>query len=302
MPLPDFTSPTLFPPFTSLPTTTTTTPSPNEPPPSSSTPQQQQEGEYHLLAQIHHNMTLTKPTLICTDHTNTSFAVVFNSRPASGPDTLDLSRLGYRRGATLVLPRARRTPPKEGDGSRGFVGITREEEGAVRVVPTTAGGKMVDKEGEGGDGMGMGAGGTEGVERVLRVGRWLRERDAEREGGKVGRGCESCGGETRKDGGGEGEKAALMKCTGCGEVEYCCKVSFIMVWLGIRDVADTMVRSAKPRDGTRAGTRRTARSSRLFAPFGHDGSRHAYTKPTGASPRRHEELNIREQQNSSRPP
>ncbi|EAQ85801.1 predicted protein [Chaetomium globosum CBS 148.51] len=110
MPLPDFTSPTTFPPFTSIPTTTT---------PSNSDQQQQQE-PYYLLAQIHQNMTLTKPTLVCTDATNTSFAVVFGSRPASGPDTLDLSRLGYRRGATLALPGARRTPPKEGDGSRGF--------------------------------------------------------------------------------------------------------------------------------------------------------------------------------------
>ncbi|KAH6840730.1 hypothetical protein B0I37DRAFT_418736 [Chaetomium sp. MPI-CAGE-AT-0009] len=106
MPLPDFTSPTTFPPFTSLPLTTT--------------PSSENQEEHYLLAQIHQNMTLTKPTLICTDHTNTSFAVVFGSRPASGPDTLDLSRLGYRRGATLVLPGARRTPPKEGDGSQGF--------------------------------------------------------------------------------------------------------------------------------------------------------------------------------------
>ncbi|KAH6641696.1 hypothetical protein F5144DRAFT_627684 [Chaetomium tenue] len=113
MPLPDFTSPTTFPPFTSLPTTTT-------PSPPSNPDQQQQQPPYYLLAQIHQNMTLTKPTLICTDATNTSFAVVFGSRPASGPDTLDLSRLGYRRGAVLVLPGARRTPPKEGDGSRGF--------------------------------------------------------------------------------------------------------------------------------------------------------------------------------------
>ncbi|KAK3903824.1 hypothetical protein C8A05DRAFT_32401, partial [Staphylotrichum tortipilum] len=52
MPLPDFTSPTTFPPFLSLPVTTTTVPSP------------QKEEEYYLLAQITQNMTLTKPTLI----------------------------------------------------------------------------------------------------------------------------------------------------------------------------------------------------------------------------------------------
>jgi hypothetical protein len=82
----------------------------------------------------------------------------------------------------------------------------------------------------------------------------------------------------RKDGGGEvGEKAALMKCTGCGEVEYCCKVSFILACLNMKGmegvVANTLVRrSVKPRDGKRGDTKRTARSSRLFAPFGHDGS------------------------------
>ncbi|KAK3296806.1 uncharacterized protein B0H64DRAFT_456466 [Chaetomium fimeti] len=198
MPLPDFTSPTTFPLFTSLPLTTT---------PSSSSSE-----EYYLLAQIHQNMTLTKPTLICTDATNTSFAIVFGSRPASGPDTLDFARLGYRRGATLVLPGVRRTPPKEGDGSKGFVSIAREEEGRVRVVPSSAGGGKAE---------GEGSGGTKGVERVVRVGGWLRGRDAGGDGDGE-RGCESCGGEARKDGAG-GEKAALMKCTGCGEVEYCCK-------------------------------------------------------------------------------
>ncbi|KAK4033956.1 hypothetical protein C8A01DRAFT_49535 [Parachaetomium inaequale] len=188
MPIPNLT-PTTFPPFTALPLTTT--------PPSLETPQ---ENEYYLLAQITENMTLTKPTLILSDLTGTSFALVFASRPGSGPDTLDFKKLGYKKGATLVLPNVKRTPPKEGDQSRGFVSISREEEGGVRVVP----------------------GGLEGVGRVLGL---LGGRDLKRggEGGKGG--CESCGNRTRNEGGGE-----LMKCTGCGEVEYCCKECQVKGW------------------------------------------------------------------------
>ena len=207
MPLPDFTSPTTFPPFLHLPLTTT-------PPPSSSEPE-----PYYLLAQISQNMTLTKPTLILTDTTTTPFALVFASRPATGPSTLNFPSLGYRVGHTLVIPSARRVPPKQPEGQslpqdgndrvitnvgssgsdkKGFVSLEREQEGGVRVI----------------------AGGLEGV---LRVGRWLRERDENFESGK---GCESCG----------KEEGALKKCTGCGEVGYCCKVSFLCpcCWLGLR--------------------------------------------------------------------
>lgn len=213
MPLPDFTSPTTFPPFTALPlTTTTTTPSQDPPAP------HDKEEPYYLLAQITDNMTLTKPTLILSDATSTPFALTFASRPGAGPDTLDFAKLGYKKGATLVVPRAKRTPPKQqqqqqqqqgdgtqdqegGGGGKGFVAVERAEEGGVRVIAGALG-------------------------KVLEVGGRLRERDREREqqgegGGGKQRGCETCG-----KGEGEG-KGGLMKCTGCGEVAYCSKVSLL---------------------------------------------------------------------------
>ncbi len=190
-----------------LPPTTT--------PPSSSPPKKE---PHYLLAQISQNMTLTKPTLILTDTTKTPFALVFASRPATGPDTLDFSALGYRVGHTLVVPQAKRVPPKQpppqeeqdqdsgndrvitnigsgGSDKKGFVAVERGEEGGVRVIAV-------------------------GLEGVVRVGRWLRERDSLLLG--LGKGCEGCGKE--KEGGG------LRKCTGCGEVGYCCKVSCFVGW------------------------------------------------------------------------
>jgi hypothetical protein len=211
MPLPDFTSPHTFPPFTALPLTT------DDPP---------KEEEYYLLAQISQNMTLTKPTLILSDTTNTTFALVFDSRPGSGPETLDFAKLGYKKGATLVVPRARRTPPKDAEGEnggggqkQGFVAVGREREGDVGVIPG-------------------------GLGKVVEVGGWLRGRDTERgqgEGNGKGKGktegktegkgrCESCGSLIKKDGG-----ERLMKCTGCGEVGYCSKVSSLLHTVGADD-------------------------------------------------------------------
>jgi hypothetical protein len=190
MPLPDFTSPTTFPPFSALPLTTTTTKdvtTPQDDTPQDTPLDTPRDTPYYLLATITENMTLTKPTLILSDTTAAPFALIYASRPATGPDALDLRALGLKKGATVVLPDARRTPGKE-EGKQGFVAVEREREGAVRVVP--------------GD-----------LERVRRVGGWLHSR----EGGKGGRGCDGCGEE-------EGGKG-LMKCTGCGEVAYCCKVS-----------------------------------------------------------------------------
>ncbi|AEO63529.1 uncharacterized protein THITE_27976, partial [Thermothielavioides terrestris NRRL 8126] len=116
MPVPDFTSPTIFPPFNALPFTTTTpsspSPSPSQPknhqPPPGPTHEAQAQ-DYYLLAQITHNMTLTKPTLILADRAGTSFALVYTSRPGAGPDAPDLAARGMRRGATVVLRGARRT-------------------------------------------------------------------------------------------------------------------------------------------------------------------------------------------------
>ncbi|KAL2135386.1 hypothetical protein VTI74DRAFT_8798 [Chaetomium olivicolor] len=192
MPLPDFASHEIFPPFSSLPLTTTDTTTTTTPPSSTYL-----DSDHYLIAEISHNMTLTKPTLILTDVSHASFALVFDSRPGSGPDALDFAEIGYKRGRTLVVPRATRSAPKEGaEGKQGFVAVGREQEGDVRVV-------------------------AGGLERVMRVGMWLRQRDEEGNGeGK--RGCGSCG-KGKEDGG-------LMKCTGCGEVEYCGKECQVKGW------------------------------------------------------------------------
>ncbi|KAK4150966.1 hypothetical protein C8A00DRAFT_36389 [Chaetomidium leptoderma] len=214
MPLPDFTTPNIFPPFSALPLTTQDD---NPPPNPTTTP------SHYLLAEITENMTLTKPTLILTDLTASTFALIFHSRPASGPDTLDFAKLGYKKGATLVIPDARRTPGKS-EGKQGFVAVTREQERGVRVVPA-------------------------GLKNVVGVMERLAERDGvvghdgdddddddgeeEVQGGRRKKGCENCGasGEGEKrDGGGGGGKGKLMKCTGCGEVEYCCKDCQVKGW------------------------------------------------------------------------
>ncbi|KAK4104576.1 hypothetical protein N658DRAFT_418511 [Parathielavia hyrcaniae] len=176
-------------------------------------------------------MTLTKPTLLLTDQpqektTATPFALVFSSRSASGPDTLDLAKLGYKRGSTLVIPHARRTlpplkpqlkpedtPEPEDKPRPGFIAVDRQIEGDVRVVPGS-------------------------LAKVVEVGCWLRgrddrrmEREAEDEDEdeeKGGRGCESCGAGMKKDERGKG--GGLMRCTGCGEVEYCSKACQARGW------------------------------------------------------------------------
>ncbi|KAL2118514.1 hypothetical protein VTJ04DRAFT_8174 [Mycothermus thermophilus] len=183
MPLPDFTSPQTFPPFSALPFA------------SSSAQEQPLNQPYYLLAQITQNMTLTKPTLILTDSTSASFALVFDSRPGAGPETLDLKGMGLKPGSTLVLEGAKKgLPPSASpeDGKQGHVVVSREEEGRVKAIPA-------------------------GREKVVKVGEWLRKRDGE---GKK-RGCESCGRE---------EEQGLKRCTGCGEVEYCSKECQVKGW------------------------------------------------------------------------
>jgi hypothetical protein len=180
-------------------------------------------------------MTLTKPTLILADRAGTSFALVYTSRPGAGPDAPDLAARGMRRGATVVLRGARRT---RGTRAGAGAGAAREKRGEEEEEG--GGGGVGDKErgGGGGGGGDLGAGRKRqkqgfvpvereqeaevrvipgGLERVVQVGAWLREREGRREeGGRTG--CETCGGQGKGKGG-------LMKCTGCGEVEYCSKVS-----------------------------------------------------------------------------
>ncbi|AEO57011.1 hypothetical protein MYCTH_106609 [Thermothelomyces thermophilus ATCC 42464] len=180
-------------------------------------------------------MTLTKPTLVCTDAAGTRFAVVFDSRTGAPPgvgtaddadpdDALDLARLGYKKGATLVLPGARRTRPRDSSGGSsgaGFVSLSRADEAGVRVVPaglrvlTRVGASLRARDGDGNEG-----GGGDGAEVGGGGGG----------GGRRPRGCESCGRTTRKGAEAEEGKAGLMRCTGCGEMEYCSKECQIKGW------------------------------------------------------------------------
>ncbi|KXX75881.1 hypothetical protein MMYC01_205353 [Madurella mycetomatis] len=76
-------------------------------------------------------MTLTKPTLICSDASSQTFALVFDTPH----DTLDLSAMGLKRGCTVVIPHARRTPPDDEGKKQGFVKIAKGREADVRVIP-----------------------------------------------------------------------------------------------------------------------------------------------------------------------
>ena len=183
---PDLADTTIFPTFADCPE-----PSPS----SSSTPTQ----PWYLLGQVTHDMTITKPTLVLADRSGAPFALVFDGHGhghgrLAPPEArgLDLRARGLRRGATAVVPMAERTPPAaEGGNSRGFVRVPAGAEDVVGAVPGP-------------------------LERVVDVAGRMRAGD----GGACGR----CGGEG--EGGGEGGKVVLRRCTGCGEVRYCSKVSF----------------------------------------------------------------------------
>ncbi|ROT41228.1 hypothetical protein SODALDRAFT_330949 [Sodiomyces alkalinus F11] len=222
MPLPDFTSTTLFPPFVSLPLESdapgqSSSPSPSStdlpsyaesnPPPSSSshptspTPQTAPPPSYSsttttsthfLLAQVKQNMTITKPTLVVTDRQGTDFAITFEDRG------VDLRPV--KAGWTVVVPGAARVAPSA-EGKRGFVRVPQGRGTGVHYLPASLG-------------------------RVFEVGAQLNEVEA-RQGGRDGDGdgdgaaeaeeCVSCGA-TEGEGGGK-----LMRCTGCKWVRYCNK-------------------------------------------------------------------------------
>jgi len=190
MPLPDFNNRTTFPSFTTCPEAQTI------PPPLTNTDEEDDdEGKWFLLAQIKDNMTITKPTLVLSDRDGSPFALVWDGLDREG---VDFKRRGMKKGNTVVVPRARRTPPRE-EGKRGFVSVS-----------------------EGGNGNGNGLGGSVRVipgplERILVIGERLLGGGGEGVEGKEWWCCECCGK--------RGEEGELMKCTGCGEVKYCGKVS-----------------------------------------------------------------------------
>ncbi|KAM0279248.1 hypothetical protein ACHAQH_004705 [Verticillium albo-atrum] len=192
MPLPDFTSTTLFPVFADLPLGSNIPPPPsrksNDPPPyapgdapdASSPPTYTTvpaTTTHFLLAEVKQNMTITKPTLIATDRASADFAITFEDRG------IDLRPV--KSGWTVVVPGATRTSP--GEGKRGFVRVGEGRGTEVHYLPT-------------------------GLERVLDLGRQLNEAA---EGGEAAV-CAGCEKEER-----DGD--VLMRCTGCGRARYCSK-------------------------------------------------------------------------------
>ncbi|CRK30867.1 hypothetical protein BN1723_003985 [Verticillium longisporum] len=193
MPLPDFTSPAVFPAFANLPLGSNIPPPPsktsNDPPPYApgDAPDASAPPTYtpvpattthFLLAEVKQNMTITKPTLIATDRAGADFAITFEDRG------IDLRPV--KSGWTVVVPGATRTSPAE--GKRGFVRVGEGRGTGVHYLPA-------------------------GLERVLDLGRQL---------GEAARGGEAavCAGCEKE----ETEGDALMRCTGCGRARYCSKV------------------------------------------------------------------------------
>ncbi|KAK0671768.1 hypothetical protein QBC41DRAFT_384281 [Cercophora samala] len=182
MPPPDFTSPTVFQTFNTIPSTTTPTP-PSE--------------TYYLLAEIKENLSLTRPTLICSDLSSTSFALTWSDLHASPhASDVDFKGLGLKKGNCILLPNAKRTDSSD-EVKQGKVVIPGakdewEAQSGLRVIP----GKLA---------------------KVVEVGQdW--EFVIEEGEGK----CGNCG----KEGGEED----LAKCTGCRGVGYCSKECQVEAW------------------------------------------------------------------------
>ncbi|CAJ2502275.1 Uu.00g096690.m01.CDS01 [Anthostomella pinea] len=116
--MPPFTDTTLFPAFYELPTPAASdiAAAPNSPDDTTS---------WYLLAQIKENMTLTKPTLICTDRRGMDFAITFE-------DTA-MSLRGFKKGHMLVVRRAART--ERGEGKKAVVRVEAGRSGDAYVIP-----------------------------------------------------------------------------------------------------------------------------------------------------------------------
>ncbi len=190
---PDFTNATVFPGFEDLPEAAAVSSS------ASVAPAAEDDGAWFLVAQVKDDMTITKPTLVLSDRAGAPFALVFEGLAR---DDLDLKRAGLKKGATAVVPGARRTPPRE-EGKRGFVAVEKGRAAEVRAIPAP-------------------------LERVVELAAGMRAREEARGGGSGA--CETCG----KGGDGQGGDAAqLLRCTGCGEVRYCSKVGAWSWTMGI---------------------------------------------------------------------
>ncbi|KAH7357884.1 hypothetical protein B0T11DRAFT_283282 [Plectosphaerella cucumerina] len=216
MPLPDFSSPTLFPSFADVPLEASpppitaasaavvpyppnnAAPSSSLPPPYSAPPAGEEPAPppppsysptpetttHFLLAQVKQNMTITKPTLIATDASGVDFAITFEDRG------IDLRPV--KMGWTVVIPGATRTAPPADGSKKGFVRVPEGRGTGVHYIPAK-------------------------LARVMEVGRRLNEAEGTVEEDEEDKGCMTCGREGGETGG------ALLKCTGCVRVTYCGK-------------------------------------------------------------------------------
>ncbi|XXH04216.1 hypothetical protein Hte_010630 [Hypoxylon texense] len=189
--MPVFTDPSTFPSFQELPSTSSLS--------SSASPSK----DWFLLAQIKENMTITKTTLVVRDRAGADFAVTFDDGDhrglgggGGGAAEAAAASLRFRRGHTLVVPRAARTDREgEGEGKKAVVRVPAGRSGGVRVLPGS-------------------------LEQVLELGQVLAGM-AEESG--VGKKCAACGER-------ETEGKPLMRCTGCGAAAYCSKACQVRGW------------------------------------------------------------------------
>jgi hypothetical protein len=106
-------------------------------------------------------MTITRPTLVLTDRSGDSFAMMFDGQ-------IDLASRGLRKGNTAVVPWARRKPPKK-EGGNGFIAVDPEMFDSIKALPG-------------------------GLDRVFEVGVRMREREMGEER------CDGCGKEAGEKG------------------------------------------------------------------------------------------------------
>ncbi|KAK8073473.1 HIT/MYND zinc finger-like protein [Apiospora phragmitis] len=178
--MPDFTDPAVFPAFYELPSDAEIAAAP---------PEGMNAASWWMLAQVKVNMTLTKPTLIVTDRRGLDFAVTFED-PA-----MDLK--GYKKGYTLVVPRAQADGP--GGGQEGG----HAGGGAILQVGTGELKKVIPAK----------------MEHLLELGQVLDIMRGDEAEGKEQK-CGACG----------KTEASLSKCTGCGTVKYCSKECQLKGW------------------------------------------------------------------------
>ncbi|KAI2625657.1 hypothetical protein GGR54DRAFT_654038 [Hypoxylon sp. NC1633] len=190
--MPEFTDPIVFPAFHELPSST----------PSST--DADAGADWFLLAQIKEDMTITKPTVIARDRTGADFAVTFDDGDhrglASASGGAAPQRFRFRKGHTLVVPRATRTD-RGGEGKKAVVRVPAGRGAETSVIPA-------------------------GLDQVLELGRVVAGIGAEGEGEGGGKKCAACG---KVEGDGEGGRP-LMRCTGCGAAAYCGKECQVRGW------------------------------------------------------------------------